>query len=92
MVEFGQIGGLQRVLKLRFSAASSRADILGGLQEQGDAFDAGFIDGVLNGESTQDCLRRACICGALCTTQVGALDGLPDSFSLRSTDEQTYGP
>lgn len=57
----------------------------------GDAFDAGFIDGVLNGESIEDCLRRACICGALCTTRAGALDGLPDSFSLRSTYEQTYG-
>lgn len=57
----------------------------------GDAFDAGFIDGVLNGESTVDCLRRACVCGALCTTRLGALEGLPDSFSLRSMYEQTYG-
>ncbi|GLQ95557.1 carbohydrate kinase family protein [Dyella acidisoli] len=57
----------------------------------GDAFDAGFIDGVLNGESTKDCLRRACICGAQCTTQIGALEGLPDSFLLRSIYEQTYG-
>jgi sugar/nucleoside kinase (ribokinase family) len=58
----------------------------------GDAFDAGFIDGVLNGESPLECLRRACICGALCTTRIGALEGLPDSFSLRSIYEQTYGP
>lgn len=58
----------------------------------GDAFDAGFIDGVLNGEPIEECLRRACICGALCTTRIGALEGLPDSFSLRSTYEQTYGP
>lgn len=57
----------------------------------GDAFDAGFIDGVLNGESTEECLRRACICGALCTTRPGALDGLADSSSLRSLYEQTYG-
>lgn len=57
----------------------------------GDAFDAGFIDGVLNGDSTEDCLRRACLCGALCTTRIGALEGLPDSFSLRSIYEQTYG-
>ncbi|RUL77766.1 carbohydrate kinase family protein [Dyella choica] len=57
----------------------------------GDAFDAGFIDGLLNGESAEECLRRACICGASCTTRIGALDGLPDSFSLRSIYEQTYG-
>ena len=58
----------------------------------GDAFDAGFIDGVLNGESTENCLQRACICGALCTTRIGALEGLPDFSLLRSTYEQTYGP
>jgi sugar/nucleoside kinase (ribokinase family) len=58
----------------------------------GDAFDAGYIDGVLNGEAPLECLRRACICGALCTTRIGALEGLPDSFSLRSIYEQTYGP
>ncbi|MBE1161852.1 carbohydrate kinase family protein [Dyella sp. 7MK23] len=58
----------------------------------GDAFDAGFIDGVLNGESIEHCLQRACICGALCTTRIGALEGLPDLFSLRSTYEQIYGP
>lgn len=58
----------------------------------GDAFDAGFIDGVLNGETAEECLRRACICGALCTTRVGALEGLPNSISLRSIYEQTYGP
>lgn len=57
----------------------------------GDAFNAGFIDGVLNGDSAEDCLRRACICGALCTTRMGALEGLPDSLALRSIYEQTYG-
>jgi sugar/nucleoside kinase (ribokinase family) len=57
----------------------------------GDAFNAGFIDGVLDGASIQECLRRACICGALCTTRVGALAGLPDVSSLRDTYEQTYG-
>jgi sugar/nucleoside kinase (ribokinase family) len=57
----------------------------------GDAFNAGFITGLLAGESMQTCLRRACICGALCTTQPGALAGLPDSSSLQKTYEQTYG-
>ncbi len=50
----------------------------------GDAFDAGFIDALLDGEPIECCLRRACISGALCTTQLGALEGLPDSTLLRS--------
>lgn len=77
-------GGVLRVAPPRVDAVDTTG--------AGDAFDAGFIDGVLTGESTEDCLRRACICGALCTTRIGALEGLPDSFSLRSTYEQTYGP
>lgn len=76
-------GELLRVLPPRVDAVDTTG--------AGDAFDAGFIDGVLNGESTEDCLRRACICGALCTTRIGALEGLPDSLSLRSSYEQTYG-
>ena len=50
----------------------------------GDAFDAGFIDALLDAEPIDGCLRRACICGALCTTQAGAIEGLPDSTQLRS--------
>jgi sugar/nucleoside kinase (ribokinase family) len=57
----------------------------------GDAFDAGFIDAKLQGESAEECLRRACICGALSTRVAGALNGLPNREELRSVHEQTYG-
>lgn len=57
----------------------------------GDAFDAGFIDGVLDGAPMEERLRRACICGALSTRAPGGLGGLPDRQELWSTYAQTYG-
>jgi sugar/nucleoside kinase (ribokinase family) len=56
----------------------------------GDAFNAGFIDALLDGASMEDCLRRACICGALSTRMPGALGGLPGRDELWSIYEQTY--
>jgi sugar/nucleoside kinase (ribokinase family) len=56
----------------------------------GDAFDAGFIDAMIGGESAEECLRRACICGALSTRAAGALNGLPNREELWSVHEQTY--
>jgi sugar/nucleoside kinase (ribokinase family) len=57
----------------------------------GDAFDAGFIDALLDSATLEECLRRACVCGALSTRMPGALDGLPTREELRSTCERTYG-
>lgn len=57
----------------------------------GDAFDAGFIDALLEGASWEERLRRACICGALSTRVPGALGGLPTRGELWSVYEQTYG-
>ncbi|MCU1224183.1 MAG: carbohydrate kinase family protein [Edaphobacter sp.] len=56
----------------------------------GDAFDAGFIDALLDSASADDCLRRACICGALSTRSAGALTALPLRAELESIYEQTY--
>jgi sugar/nucleoside kinase (ribokinase family) len=57
----------------------------------GDAFDAGFIDGLLDEASGQDCLRRGCICGSLSTRGIGAIDGLPTRDELRKCYEENYG-
>jgi sugar/nucleoside kinase (ribokinase family) len=57
----------------------------------GDAFDAGFIDALLEGANEEERLRRACICGALSTRVPGALGGLPNREELWSIYEQTYG-
>jgi sugar/nucleoside kinase (ribokinase family) len=56
----------------------------------GDAFDAGFIDAVLDSANPQDRLRRGCICGALSTRVAGALGAFPDREELWRVYEQTY--
>lgn len=56
----------------------------------GDAFDAGFIDAVLDSGGPQERLRRGCICGALSTRVAGALGAFPDREELWSVYEQTY--
>ena len=57
----------------------------------GDAFDAGFIDALLEKATPQERLRRACICGALSTRVPGALRGLPNREELWNIYEKTYG-
>lgn len=56
----------------------------------GDAFDAGFIDALLDRQALDDCARRGCLCGAACCTALGALQGLPDFNRLRSLYEQYH--
>ena len=43
----------------------------------GDCFDAGFIYAWLKGESPEECLRTAAICGALSTRALGGNVGFP---------------
>jgi sugar/nucleoside kinase (ribokinase family) len=57
----------------------------------GDAFNAGFIDVLLDGEAGQECLRRGCICGGLSTRAVGGLNGLPARVDLERCYEEIYG-
>ena len=57
----------------------------------GDAFDAGFLDALLEGETMEKSLRRACICGALSTRVPGALGGIPTRDELWKTYSETYG-
>ena len=56
----------------------------------GDAFDAGFIDALLDGGNAVERLRRGCITGALSTRAAGALAALPDRHELRSLYDKTY--
>jgi sugar/nucleoside kinase (ribokinase family) len=48
----------------------------------GDAFDAGFLAGWLEGRSTADALRLAAIGGALSTRALGGTDGLASRAEL----------
>ncbi|WP_260706709.1 carbohydrate kinase family protein [Edaphobacter flagellatus] len=56
----------------------------------GDAFDAGFIEGVLSGLSPQQCVEFACVCGALSTRAVGALEALPTRAQAEAICEENY--
>ena len=42
----------------------------------GDAFDAGYIYGLLNNMSTEDCLRVASALGASCVRAIGTTPGV----------------
>lgn len=44
----------------------------------GDAFDAGFIAGLLEGRPEAECVRLGNICGAMATTALGDWEGVPD--------------
>jgi sugar/nucleoside kinase (ribokinase family) len=57
----------------------------------GDAFNAGFIDGLLDEAPGQECMRRGCMCGGLSTRAAGALRGLPTRDELSHCYEESYG-
>lgn len=56
----------------------------------GDAFNAGFIDGLLDDATGEECLRRGCVCGSMSTRVAGALGGLPDRKEFEKFYEQSY--
>jgi sugar/nucleoside kinase (ribokinase family) len=57
----------------------------------GDAFDAGFIDGLLDGAEGEECMRRGCVCGSLSAAAIGALRGLSTRDELQKCYEESYG-
>jgi 2-dehydro-3-deoxygluconokinase len=48
----------------------------------GDAFDAGFLAGLLEGRDDAECVRMGNVCGALATTALGDWEGVPDRATL----------
>jgi 2-dehydro-3-deoxygluconokinase len=48
----------------------------------GDSFAAGLLSGLLDGESIEESVRRACAMGALTVTVKGDYEGLPDKKRL----------
>ena len=57
----------------------------------GDAFNAGFIDGLLDGAADEECMGRGCVCGSLSAAAIGALQGLPTRDELQKCYEESYG-
>lgn len=57
----------------------------------GDAFDAGFIDGFLNGGDAHDWLQRGCVCGALSVGKLGGVAAAAGREEIEAMKEGTYG-
>ena len=89
VIKLGSRGAVMQVNSRIYEVASPEVDVVD-TTGAGDAFDAGFIDALLDHAEPEDCLRRACICGTLSTRVAGALAALPVREELRETYEQTY--
>lgn len=48
----------------------------------GDAFNAGFINGYINGENIESCAIKGNYVASRCVTEHGATDGLPDIIKM----------
>lgn len=58
----------------------------------GDAFDAGFIDALLDAQALPAAMERGCLCGSLSTRRAGAINALPGREELRLYHDQTGQP
>lgn len=90
VVKLGARGAAMRNGKSSWHVASPSVDVVN-TTGAGDAFDAGFIDGLLDDAEGEECLRRGCICGGMSTRVAGALRGLPNKKELQEFYEQSYG-
>jgi sugar/nucleoside kinase (ribokinase family) len=79
-MKLGPEGGL--VVERDAAAAAARVDapeveVVDAIGA-GDAFDAGFLTGWLDGRPPEDCLRLAVACGSLSVRAVGGTEGQPE--------------
>jgi sugar/nucleoside kinase (ribokinase family) len=89
IVKLGSRGAAMLSHGIRYEVSAPVVDVMD-TTGAGDAFDAGFIDALLDHASLEDCLRRACTCGALSTRAAGALSALPLRSELENIYEHTY--
>lgn len=90
ILKLGRRGAAMRQGSLNLHASTSDVDVVD-TTGAGDAFNAGFIDGLLDKAPAEECLRRGCVAGAMSTRFAGALGGLVDRQELMECYEQTYG-
>ncbi|MBI3854733.1 MAG: sugar kinase [Planctomycetes bacterium] len=76
VVKAGPKGAFAATKNADWSASSYEVDPVD-TTGAGDSFDAGFIDGWLQGHRVQEVLAYACACGALSTAKPGGYDGQP---------------
>jgi sugar/nucleoside kinase (ribokinase family) len=89
VVKLGREGAVMLFDKLEFRATSPSVSVVD-TTGAGDAFNAGFIDALLDGAPPQQILERACICGAMSTRALGALSTLLNRKELRGILEEHH--
>jgi sugar/nucleoside kinase (ribokinase family) len=89
VVKLGSRGAVMLAEAVRYEVSSPCVDVVD-TTGAGDAFDAGFIDALLDNAHPDDCLRRACIVGGLSTRVAGALSALPHREEITEIYGQTY--
>ncbi len=90
VVKLGAQGAVMREEDGALKVAAPKVDVVD-TTGAGDAFNAGFIDALLDKGSGEECLRRGCLCGGLSTRTAGALNGLPMRDELNQYYEEFYG-
>ena len=76
-VKLGPEGGLVVAGDDAYRAMAPEVDVVDAIGA-GDAFDAGFLAGWLDGRSAEACLRLAVACGSLSVRASGGTDGQPE--------------
>ena len=89
VVKLGSRGAAMSAQGTQYEVSSPAVDVVD-TTGAGDAFNAGFIDALLDGAPPDECLRRACIVGGLSTRVAGALRALPYREEIAEIYEQTY--
>jgi len=89
VVKLSREGAVMLFNEVEFRAASPSVSVVD-TTGAGDAFNAGFIDALLDGAPPQQIIERACICGAMSTRALGALSALLSREELRVILEEYY--
>ncbi|MBS1801197.1 MAG: carbohydrate kinase family protein [Acidobacteria bacterium] len=89
VVKLGRKGAAMLCNNIEYKASSPSVRVID-TTGAGDAFDAGFIDALLDNAPPQQILERACICGAMSTRAAGALSALPNKKEIHAILEEHY--
>ncbi|MBS1822789.1 MAG: carbohydrate kinase family protein [Acidobacteria bacterium] len=89
VVKLGRNGAAMVCNNVEYKAGSPSVQVVD-TTGAGDAFDAGFIDALLDNAPPQQILERACICGAMSTRAAGALNALPNKMEIHTVLEEHY--
>ena len=81
VIKLGSAGALVSTAEGTWRCPAFPVDVVDTLGA-GDGFAAGFISGLLDRDTPQEALQRACAVGALATTSEGDCDGMPTRAAL----------